>query len=136
MSETEGQYMPEAWRMQGYYPESYAKFMAALGIGIDYSDSDFDRYEAEFRADLAAHDIEVARKAVEPFVALNDVFLHMRDRVAGYVDAPPVARFFADGAAAFEWAATNIRRVRDGQSPLDPPTPEQSRARAEQIGEN
>lgn len=94
------------------------------------------RRGAAFDRWLAAHDEEVARKAAESFVALNDVFLHMRDRVAGYVGAPPVPGFFADGAAAFEWAATNIRRVRDGQSPLEPPTPEQSRARAEQIGEN
>lgn len=57
------EYKPEAWRMTGYYPDSYAKHMASLGIGIDYQDADYDRYESEFRADLAEHDREVSEKA-------------------------------------------------------------------------
>jgi hypothetical protein len=53
------EYTPQAWRLERYYPETYAKFMAALGDGIDYDDNDFARYAAEFLADLAAHDREV-----------------------------------------------------------------------------
>lgn len=68
MSERESTYKAEAWRMTGYYPETYAKFMAALGVGIDYDD-DFDRYESQFRADLAAHDREVAAKALRDAAA-------------------------------------------------------------------
>lgn len=56
MTERDEPYKAEAWRMSGYYPDAYARFMASLGVGIDYDDADFARYEAEFRADLAAHD--------------------------------------------------------------------------------
>lgn len=59
----------------------------------------------------------------ERWNALNDLFLRMRDRVAGWVDAPPVARRFKDGVTAFEWAATIVRRARDGQELLEPPVP-------------
>jgi len=120
-------------------PESLSEYTPTteeVRIKYTLSSGRLPEAPAEFDRWLAVHDAEVARKAAEPFIALNEIFLHMRDRVAGYVGAPPVAGFFADGAAAFEWAATNIRRVRDGQSPLEPPTPEQSHARAEQIGEN
>lgn len=57
------EYVPQAWRMTDYYPDSYAKFMAALGVGIDYEDDDFDRYHAEYMADLAEHDRQVAERA-------------------------------------------------------------------------
>ena len=60
---SEAEYKPQAWRMTDYYPDSYAKFMSALGIGIDYDDADFDRYHAEFLADLAEHDRQVAERA-------------------------------------------------------------------------
>ena len=54
-------YTPQAWRLTGYYPESYARLMDILNGGIlpDWDDDDHNRHEAEFRADLAAHDAEV-----------------------------------------------------------------------------
>ena len=58
------EYTPEAWRMTGYYPDTYAKFMSALGVGIDYKDDDYARYEAQFLADLAAHDAAVKADAM------------------------------------------------------------------------
>lgn len=97
---SDNEYTPEAWRMAGYYPESYAKFMAALGIGIDYDDGDFDRYEAEFRADLAEHDREVAAKALTDAAAqlrmpidgqrpmTGDIQDWLRTRAAALVSAP------------------------------------------------
>lgn len=60
---SEAEYVPQAWRMTDYYPDTYAKFMSALGIGIDYDDADFDRYHAEFLADLSEHDRQVAERA-------------------------------------------------------------------------
>lgn len=60
---SEAEYVPQAWRMTDYYPDSYAKFMSALGIGIDYDDADFDRYRDEFMADLSEHDRQVAERA-------------------------------------------------------------------------
>lgn len=66
MSESpDTEYRAEAWRMTDYYPDSYAKSMSALVIGIYYDDDDWERYRAEFMADLAAHDREVAAKALE-----------------------------------------------------------------------
>lgn len=80
---------------------------------------DLTEYDAEVRAAVEAERDALAQR----FDSLDELFLHMRDRVAGYMDAPPVARFFHNGAAAFEWAATNVRRARDGESLLDPPVP-------------
>ncbi len=57
------EYASQAWRMKGYYPETYAKHSSALDMGIDYDDDRFAQYEAEFLADLAAHDREVAERA-------------------------------------------------------------------------
>lgn len=57
------------------------------------------------------------------FAELNELFLLMRDRVAGYNEAPPAARLFDQGANAFEWAATSVRRAAAGEPPLDPPVP-------------
>lgn len=62
MTERDEPYKAEAWRMSGYYPDAYARFMASLGAGIDYDDADFARYEAQFRADLAAHDEAVRQE--------------------------------------------------------------------------
>lgn len=56
-------YVPQAWRLSGFYPEAYAKSAAALDSGIDYDDDRFDEYQAHFLADLAAHDREVAAEA-------------------------------------------------------------------------
>lgn len=52
---------PQAWRFDpdGFYADNYAQSTARLGIGIDYQDDDYERYKAEFLADLAAHDAEV-----------------------------------------------------------------------------
>jgi hypothetical protein len=63
------------------------------------------------------------RERLDRLVALDDLFLHMRNRVAGYVSAPPVASHFANGATAFEWAATSVRRAAAGEMALDPPVP-------------
>ena len=57
------------------------------------------------------------------FEHLERLFLSMRDRVAGYSDAPPAPRLFTEGPAAFEWAAQNVRRIAIGESPLKPPVP-------------
>lgn len=55
------EYTPQAWRFNadGFYADQYAQSTARLGIGIDYQDEDYDRFKAEFLADLAAHDAEV-----------------------------------------------------------------------------
>lgn len=68
------EYVPQAWRFgdNGYYAESYAKHMAALGTGVDYDDDDFDRYAAQFKADLEAHDAEVAARTMREFIAEAD----------------------------------------------------------------
>lgn len=71
--------------------------------------------------------VEAAVRA-EMAAALNESFLHMRDRTAGYMGAAPVARFFHNGAAAFEWAATQARRAGAGEPLLDPPVPAAIRA--------
>lgn len=63
------QYKPQAWRMTDYYPDSYAKFMSALGVGIDYSDDDFEKYRAEFMADLAEHDRQTRGEALRSALA-------------------------------------------------------------------
>lgn len=57
---TEPAYHGESWRMTDYYPDAYAKFMSALGTGIDYRDDDYDKYHAQFVADLAAYVEEVS----------------------------------------------------------------------------
>ena len=64
-------YTPQAWRLTGYYPESYARLMDILNGGIlpDWDDDDHNRHEAEFRADLAAHDAEVRAQALAPIRA-------------------------------------------------------------------
>ena len=67
--------------------------------------------------------------------ALNELFLHMRDRVMGYVSAPPVSRVFTDGGYAFEWAAGQVRRARDGEKLLSPPMPEEIRQMRKQMAE-
>lgn len=64
-TERDEPYKAEAWRMSGYYPDAYARFMASLGVGIDYDEGDFARYEAKFRADLAAHDEAVRQEERE-----------------------------------------------------------------------
>ena len=58
---TEHPYKPQPWRLTEYYPEAYARFMDTLNVGIilDWNDDDHDRHEAEFLADLAAHDAEL-----------------------------------------------------------------------------
>lgn len=60
--------------------------------------------------------------AVRDFLVLDELFLRMRDRVAGWNERP-VAVMFRRGETAFEWAATNVRRVAAGEAPLDPPAP-------------
>lgn len=59
-------YTPQPQRFGDYYPESYARFQDVLSDGIvpDWDDEDHDRNEAQFRADLAAHDAQVAAKAL------------------------------------------------------------------------
>jgi len=57
------EYTPQAWRMRGFYPDQYAMSSAALGIGIDYQDDDYDRYESEFLADLTAHEDRIRAEA-------------------------------------------------------------------------
>ena len=73
-------YTPQPWRLTDYYPESYARLMDILSDGIvpDWDDDDHNRHEAEFRADLAAHDAEVRAQALReaasapiPRAALN-----------------------------------------------------------------
>lgn len=64
-----------------------------------------------------------AAEAIERLAGLNDVFLDMRDRVGDYSSAPPAARFFGRGEAAFEWAATSVRRAVTGEPTLVPPVP-------------
>ena len=59
------EYVPQPWRMSGYYPDQYAKSMSALGVGIDYADHDYERYEARFLNDLAAHDAKIHTQARE-----------------------------------------------------------------------
>lgn len=56
-------YVAQAWRMTGYYPDSYAKHMSSISDGFDYDDTEHARHEAEFLADLAAHDARVAAEA-------------------------------------------------------------------------
>lgn len=56
----------QAWRFNpdGFYADQYAQSTARLGIGIDYQDDDFDRYKAQFLADLEAHDASVKAEAI------------------------------------------------------------------------
>lgn len=83
-------YVAQAWRMEGYYAESWAEFMARLGIGIDYEDDDAARYEAKFRADLAAHDAQVLRDAAlsgDFGTTAQSTLLRRADRIAGGTSA-------------------------------------------------
>lgn len=83
----------------------------------------FDQWAAEF-------EVQIRNEERQKFDELDTSFLTMRNRVAGYADAPPLAsRRFEDGASAFEWAATQTRRARDSEALLVPPTPEQLEAR-------
>lgn len=64
---SEHPYKPQSWRLTEYYPEAYARFMDILndGIILDWNDDDHDRHEAEFLADLAAHDAELVDALVD-----------------------------------------------------------------------
>lgn len=64
---SEHPYKPQPWRLTEYYPEAYARFMDILNDGIipDWNDDDHDRHEAEFLADLAAHDAELVDALVD-----------------------------------------------------------------------
>lgn len=101
--------------------KAYSRYADELGYEREYPDD----AEQDFMAGRASRDAEVAElhAQIERFAQLDGVFLDMRDRVAGYVDAPPVARFFQHAASAFEWAATSVRRTAAGEPPLDPPVP-------------
>ena len=92
-------YAPQAWRLTGYYPESYARLMDILIVGIlpDWDDDDRNRHEAEFRADLAAHDAEVAaqalREAAEVMLKVKSPFhwqLPTTPKEQGTTETPPV----------------------------------------------
>lgn len=101
------EYTPQAWRMAGYYPGQYAKSMSALGIGIDYSDDDYDRYEAEFMADLAAHDervkAEAKAEALEEAAAEIENTFVVERRTLGM----STQQWLAERAAAIRAAAEN-----------------------------
>ena len=79
---SEHPYKPQPWRLTGYYPEAYARFMDILndGIILDWNDDDHDRHEAEFLADLAAHDAE------------------LREQIATEIEADPKSTFLAGRA--------------------------------------
>jgi hypothetical protein len=74
--------------MTDYYPDTYAKFMSALGIGIDYDDADFDRYHAEFLADLAERDRQVAERAWDSCVEHLEAILGGDMKRAAHADSP------------------------------------------------
>lgn len=57
---------PEPQRITHYYPESYARFVDTLNSSIlpDWSKEDHDHNVAQFLADLAAHDAQVAARTL------------------------------------------------------------------------
>ena len=76
---TEHPYRPQPWRLTEFYPEAYARFMDILndGIILDWNDDDHDRHEAEFLADLAAHDTELREQiAADLFLSPHTVKTH------------------------------------------------------------
>lgn len=98
------EYKAQAWRIAGYYPGQYAKSMSVLGIGIDYSDDDHDRYESEFMADLAAYDAEVkAEVKAERDAALaiieqaKECMWRVSDDYVGNTDFVKLERILAKG---------------------------------------
>lgn len=66
-------YAPQAWRfgdgMNQFYADHYATTSARLDYDLDYDESRYNQHKAEFLADLAAHDAEVAAKALRGWVS-------------------------------------------------------------------
>ena len=77
---TERPYKPQPWRLTEYYPEAYARFMDVLNVGVLPDWNDHDRHEAEFLADLAAHDAE------------------LREQIAAEIETDPKSTFLAGRA--------------------------------------
>jgi hypothetical protein len=58
---SEEKYTPMAWRITDAYPNDVARYAASIMDGSDRKDSYFESTKSEFLADLAAHDLEVAK---------------------------------------------------------------------------
>jgi hypothetical protein len=58
---SEEKYTPMAWRITDDYPNAYARYVSLAMDGYHGKDSYFEGAKAEFLADLAAHDLEVAK---------------------------------------------------------------------------